>query len=179
MRLFRSVTNTGDRFGAEVAQLFIGGELRGFKKVSLNPGESKTVEIIPNPADDTVYPDTYTVPDEPEKYPVTLESRFADLRQTFIGRVLFKLTMSKPKIMEMKARRLPDGPEKDNKLKGAQFMRTMLENNSPRTLSMESGTIVPYNYAQAFVELTNGHILKGIGLFFKKIKVPPLPKDQP
>ena len=47
------VTNTGDKAGKEIVQLYVGKkeskikrplkELRGFEKVSLNPGESKTV----------------------------------------------------------------------------------------------------------------------------------------
>lgn len=173
-----TVTNTGDRAGAEVAQLYIDGELRGFAKLSLAPGESKTVEILPEPADNTPYPDTYTVPAEPQKFPVTLESRFTDLQQTFFGRRLYNYTMKMPKKMEAEAQRLPEGPEKDNKIKGAQFMRKMLESNSPRTLTMESGQTFPYNYAQAFVELTNGHLFRGIRLFLKKIDVPKLPKDK-
>ena len=173
-----TITNTGDRFGAEVAQLFIDGELRGFQKIGLEPGESKTVEIVPVPCDDTDYPDTYTVPKAPEKYPVTLESRFTDLRQTFMGRILFNYSMSVSKKMEKEAMALPDGTEKDNRIKGAQFMKKMIESNSPRSLTMESGLTFPYNFAQAFVELTNGHIFKGIGLFMKKIDVPKLPKEQ-
>ncbi len=173
-----TITNTGDRFGAEVAQLFIDGELRAFQKISLNPGESKTVELVPEPADSKVYSDACTVPEEPPKFPVTMESRFTDLRQTFIGRRIFNFAMNTPKKMEAAANKLPDGAEKDNKIKGAQFMRRILETNSPRSLTMTSGKTVPYNYAQAFVELTNGHILRGLGLFFKKIKVPKLPKDE-
>lgn len=173
-----TITNTGDCFGAEVAQLFIDGELRGFQKIGLEPGESKTVEIVPVPCDDTDYPDTYTVPKAPEKYPVTLESRFTDLRQTFMGRILFNYSMSVSKKMEKEAMALPDGTEKDNRIKGAQFMKKMIESNSPRSLTMESGLTFPYNFAQAFVELTNGHIFKGIGLFMKKIDVPKLPKEQ-
>ena len=57
-------------------------------------------------------------------------------------------------------------------------MGKMIESNSPRTLSMESGLTFPYNFAEAFVELPNGHIFKGIGKFLKKIDVPKLPKDQ-
>ena len=162
----------------KVAQLFIDGELRGFQKIGLEPGESKTVEIVPVPCDDTDYPDTYTVPKAPEKYPVTLESRFTDLRQTFMGRILFNYSMSVSKKMEKEAMALPDGTEKDNRIKGAQFMKKMIESNSPRSLTMESGLTFPYNFAQAFVELTNGHFFKGIGLFMKKIDVPKLPKEQ-
>ena len=46
-------------------------------------------------------------------------------------------------------------------------------------MTMTSGKTIPYNMVQAFVELTNGHILKGISLFLKKIDVPKLPKDEP
>jgi beta-glucosidase len=50
-----TITNTGDREGKEVAQLYIGDdkasvlrpvkELKGFKKVDLKPGESTTVSF--------------------------------------------------------------------------------------------------------------------------------------
>lgn len=50
-----TLTNTGQRVGAEVAQLYVRDllskeprplkELKGFEKVSLNPGESRTVEM--------------------------------------------------------------------------------------------------------------------------------------
>lgn len=49
------VTNTGDRAGAEVVQLYISDlkatvlrptkELKGFDKINLEPGETKTVEF--------------------------------------------------------------------------------------------------------------------------------------
>ena len=53
IRISADVTNTGDRAGAEVVQLYIGDEqsslprpvkeLKGFQKVSLNPGQTRTV----------------------------------------------------------------------------------------------------------------------------------------
>ncbi|HEY4305215.1 MAG TPA: glycoside hydrolase family 3 N-terminal domain-containing protein [Gemmatimonadaceae bacterium] len=54
-RVFADVTNTGGRTGTEVVQLYIRDrvssvtrpikELKGFQRVSLDPGESKTVEL--------------------------------------------------------------------------------------------------------------------------------------
>ena len=73
-------------------------------------------------------------------------------------------------------RLLPDGPEKENKRKGAMFMRRILESNSLRSMSMTAGSSLPYNFAQGFMELTNGHLLKGARCFMKKIDVPKLPK---
>jgi len=56
-----AITNTGKVEGAEVTQLYVRDvqspvlrpikELKGFKKVSLNPGESKTVKIELNEKD--------------------------------------------------------------------------------------------------------------------------------
>ena len=60
LRVSADVTNTGGRAGAEVVQLYIGDEqsslprpvkeLKGFQKVSLNPGQTQTVtfEITPD-----------------------------------------------------------------------------------------------------------------------------------
>ena len=79
---------------------------------------------------------------------------------------------------EKKARKLPEGPERDNALNGAVFLKRIMDTNSPRSLSMCGGTRMPYNFAEGFVELANGHLIKGIGCFMKKIKVPKLPKEE-
>ncbi len=174
----QTVTNVGGRFGGEVAMLFLEGELRGFEKVYLAPGESRTVTITPETEEPGDWPDDYTIPAEPPRFPVTMESRFTDLQQTFLGRILFHAVLSVARALEKKGNRLPEGPERDNKLKGAFFMRRILESNSPRTLSMSAGKSMPYNFAQAFVELANGHVLRGIGCFMKPIRVPKLPKEE-
>ena len=174
----QTITNTGDRFGGEVCQLFLDGELRGFEKVYLAPGESRTVTVTPEPADDRVWPDTYQVPAPRKTFPVTLESRFTDLRQSFLGRILFSAVLSVADKQAKEAQKLPEGPEKDNKCKGAFFLRRILESNSPRSMSMTAGKSMPYNFAQGFVELTNGHLLKGARCFMTKIDVPKLPKEK-
>ena len=173
----QTIKNTGGRYGGEVAQLYVDGELRGFKKVYLEPGESVTVSITPEPRDENNYEDELVIPDEPPRLPVTLESRFTDFRQTFMGRILFNAVTGVAEKRRKKAEKLPDGVERDNKLKGAQFLKRILESNSPRTMTMSAGRILPYNYAKGFVELTNGHLIKGAKAFLTKIKVPDLPKD--
>ena len=173
----QTVTNTGDRPGAEVAQLYIDGELRGFEKVYLDPGESKTVSLTVEEEPAAAYSDELTVPDEPPRFPVTLESRFTDLKQTWMGRILYGAVLATADKQEKEAAGLPAGPEKDNKIKGARFLRRILESNSPRTLSMSAGKSLPYNFAEGFVELTNGHLLRGARCFMRKIKVPKLPKE--
>ena len=174
----QTITNTGERFGAEVAILFLDGELRGFQKVRLQPGESAVVTIMPEPKDGKAYSDALTIPPEKPRFPITLESRFSDLTQSFLGRILHDAVLSVAAKQEREAEKLPDGPDKDNKRKGALFLRRILESNSLRSMSMTAGKNFPYNFAQGFVELTNGHLLKGAKAFLSPIKVPKLPKEE-
>ncbi len=174
----QTITNTGNRFGGEVAELFLDGELAGFRKVYLAPGESVTVSIIPEPKDEASYSDELVITPEPPKCPVTIESRFTDLNQTFMGRILYNAVMSVVKKNMKQAKKLPEGLERDNALKGALFMKRIMDSNSPRSLSMCAGRQMPYNFAQGFAELTNGHLFKGIRCFIKKIDVPKLPKEE-
>ena len=174
----QTVTNTGDRSGGEVSMLFLEGELAGFAKVYLEPGETKTVTVTVEDAEKTAYPDECAVPAEPPRYPVTLESRFTDLRQTFMGRILYNAVLSVADKQKKEAEKMPDGPDKDNKIKGAYFMKRILESNSPRSMSMCAGKSMPYNFAQGFVELTNGHLIRGARCFMEKIDVPKLPKEE-
>ena len=174
----QTITNTGGRFGGEVAQLYLDGELAGFEKVWLAPGETKTVTITAEDEPKHEYSDEYAVPPELPRFPVTLESRFTDLKQTFMGRILYNAVLSVAEKQRKEAERMPDGPEKDNKRKGAFFLKRILESNSPRSMSMCAGASMPYNFAQGFVELTNGHLLRGARCFMKKIDVPKLPKEE-
>lgn len=172
------ITNTGDRFGGEVAQLYIDGELRGFQKVYLQPGESITVKLTPDQEDVKEYSDELTIMEEPPHFPVTLESRFTDFRQSFMGRILYNAVIGVADKQAKEAEKLPEGPEKDNKRKGALFLKRILESNSPRSMAMSAGKRLPYNFAQGFVELTNGHMIRGAKCFLSKIKVPQLPKEE-
>lgn len=172
-----TVSNIGERFGAEVVQLYLDGALCGFEKVYLNPSESREVRIRVERKEEREYPDTVTEPSEPERFPVTMESRFTDLRQTFVGRRLYNIVMSVARKQLKEAERMPEGPEKDNKRKGAQFLKRILESNSLRSMAMSSGGTMPYQVAKGFEELTNRHYLRGIKWLLTKIKVPDLPKS--
>ena len=118
------------------------------------------------------------IPTLPPKKPVTLESRFTDLQQSFMGRILFGAVLGVANRQMKSALKMPEGAERDNKIKGALFMKRILESNSLITMSMSAGKSMPYNFAQGFAEFANGHIFKGIKCFCTKIKVPKLPKEK-
>ena len=118
------------------------------------------------------------IPSVPPAKPLRLESRFTDLRTTLMGKILFTAVLGVASKQMKAAQKLPDGAEKDNRLKGAMFLRRVLESNSVVTMSMSAGKNMPYNFAQGFVNLANGHLIRGIKCFCTKIKVPKLPKDE-
>ena len=118
------------------------------------------------------------IPVLPEKKPITLESRFTNLRETPVGKILFGAVLSIARKDMKKALKMPEGTERDNKIKGAKFMERILESNSLTTMSMASAGQCPYNFAEGFMHLSNGKIIKGAKCFLTKIKAPKLPKDK-
>ena len=247
-----TVTNTGDRCGAEIIELYVKApktdvfkpekELRAFTKVYLAAGESKEITIIVNKADLAYYnvkekqyvlesgeyeiqlcsdsesvklsesikidgenvpspydkkifdsyehtPDKISdeafekmsglkIPALPPVKPITFESRFTDLQKTFMGRILFNAVLSVAKKDMKKALKLPEGAERDNKIKGAMFLKRILESNSIITMSMSAGKSCPYHFAKGFIDLANGRIIKGIKDFCSPVKTAALPKNQ-
>lgn len=111
------------------------------------------------------------IPVLPPRKPIGLESRFSDMQATFFGRIIYRAVLSFAKKDMKKALKMPEGAERDNKIKGATFLQRILDSNSLITMSMSAGKSCPYNYAQGLVYLANGRIFKGIKCFCTKIKV--------
>ena len=173
----QTITNTGDRYGAEVAELFIGGELKGFEKLYLAPGETKTVTLTVT-EEKNEYSDEYVLPEKMPRFPITTESHLTDLHQTFMGRILLYAMKSESRKAMREAKKRPDGPRKDNAIKNAIFLEKTIENASLRFISMSAGGRMPYNVACGLAELSNGHLFRGIKCMMQKIKVPKLPKEE-
>ena len=118
------------------------------------------------------------IPPKTPTLPITLESRFTDLKQTFMGRILFNAVLSVADKSEKEARNLPEGTDRDNKLKGAIFLRRILESNSVMTMSMSAGKTFSYHIAKGMVEMANGHLLRGLKAMASAPKVAKLPKEE-
>lgn len=117
------------------------------------------------------------IPPIPPALPIHMESRLSDLRATFFGRILYAAVMSIPARDMRRAKRMPEGVERDNTVKGAIFFRRILDSNSLITMSMAAGRQCPYHVAECFVHLAGGHILRALGALLRGTKAPPLPKD--
>ncbi len=119
------------------------------------------------------------IPPERPKLPIRMESRFTDLSTaSLMGKILYNAVLGVAKKDMKKAKKLPMGAERDNKIKGALFLQRVLESNSITTMSMSGGKGFPYNFAEGFVDLANGRILKAIKDFCFGIKAPALPKEK-
>ena len=117
------------------------------------------------------------IPERTAALPLTMESRFSSFKLTFFGKIIYKAVMSMPNGMIKKAKRLPEGAERENMIKGAIFLRHMLESNTPQSMAMSAGKTISYNMAQALVHLANGRVFKAFGTLLKRIKAPRVPKQ--
>ena len=111
------------------------------------------------------------LPDEPPVLPLTMESRFCDFQKTFMGRILYNAVCGVAKKQLKKAKKLPRGTERDNRIKGAIFLQRIFDTNCMRTLSLSAGKSMPWNIAEGFVQLGNGHIIRGIAAMCKSYKI--------
>ena len=152
-------------------------EIKGEKVEKRLQGAYETVDF--NGFGDREYEESWnvTIPSLPPQKPITLESRLSDLSATFMGRILLNAVLSVPRKQIKKANKLPEGIERDNEIKGAQAIEKMLTTSSIITLSMASSGGFSYGTALGFRELANGHLIKGIKCFAKKVNAPALPKD--
>ena len=119
------------------------------------------------------------IPPLPAKKPITVESRFCYMKQAgLMGKILYSAVVGVADKQMKKALKMAEGTERDNKIKGAYFMKRILESNSVISMSMSAGKAFPYNFAEGMVNLANGRIIRGIKCMCRKIKAPALPKDQ-
>ncbi len=153
-------------------------------EVASAPCADKVLEIYRNADFDKVTDDVFEqmagvkIPKLPPKKPIRMESRFSDMKSTFMGTVLYNAILSVAKIDMIKAKKMPEGVERDNKIKGAIFLERVLDSNSIITMSMSAGNSCPYNMAEMFVHLANGRIIKGLKCLCSRVKAPALPKNK-
>ena len=111
------------------------------------------------------------LPEDGPVLPLTMESRFCDFQKTFMGKILYNAVCGVAKKQLKKAKRLPAGPERDNRIKGAIFLQRIFDTNCVRTLSLSAGRSMPWNIAEGFVQIGNGHIIRGIAAMCKSCKI--------
>ena len=119
----------------------------------------------------------FRIPKMPKKKPITLESRFSDLKSTLPGKFIYRRALRFTRIDLKNAKKLPPGVDRDNRIKDAVFGKRIMNSNSLRTFLMCSGGGVSYSLVCGYRELANWHFVKAIKAFRKKDEAPALPSE--
>ena len=107
--------------------------------------------------------------------PYDLESPFGSFLHSFCGKLLFNaVCFFLPKKQKRLALKKPEGPDRDNHLKSAMFLQRTFDRSTPISMCTASNGAMPLKIAELFVDVANGHILKGISRLFTRYNVPPL-----
>lgn len=104
----------------------------------------------------------YKIPAEPPVYPYTIESPISDFQHTKLGRFLYRSVLNGIAAQDKGLDKMPEGPEKDARIKGQSFVLRFIPSNSPRALIQSGGGRMQMNMAYAIAELANGHFIKAI-----------------
>lgn len=107
----------------------------------------------------------------------TMDSKLADLRSSFVGKIFYSAVVGVGKKQYEKALKMSDGPEKDMNRKNGMFIMKMMPNNSLRSMSVSSSGRFSYNIALGFVDILNHRYFSGIKKIIKKTNVTDLPKN--
>jgi len=91
-----------------------------------------------------------------------METRLAESRQTLLGAVMLRAVSSRVRKDYEQALALPDGTERDARVKNAHFVLRMMPFQSLRSLAMSSGGAMPLHVAQGIAELAQGHPVRAI-----------------
>lgn len=118
------------------------------------------------------------IPDEPAVYPYTIESPISDYQNSKMGRFLYKSVINGIAAQGKSIDKLPEGTEKDERIKNQQFVLRFIPTNCPRALIQSGGGRMQMNFAYAMAELANGHIIKALRAVANKDKPLPLPCEE-
>lgn len=118
------------------------------------------------------------IPDEPAVYPYTIESPISDYQSSKMGRFLYKSVINGIAAQGKSIDKLPEGAEKDERIKNQQFVLRFIPTNCPRALIQSGGGRMQMNFAYAMAELANGHIINAIKAAARKDKPLPLPCEE-
>lgn len=113
-----------------------------------------------------------TVPVADDSEPLTMESTLRAFRKNWIGRIFYFFVMQTVRKSLKAAQKMPDSLERETRLKNAYFVVRMMPANSLRSMAMSSGGQFPYQVAQGFVQMANGHFLRGLRIMLQKETLP-------
>jgi beta-glucosidase len=102
------------------------------------------------------------VPDPPRSGRLTMETRLTDARRTLLGSIMLRAASSRARKDYAQALALPDGTERDARVKNAHFVLRMMPFQSLRSMAMASGGALPLRIAEGISLLAQRHPIRGV-----------------
>jgi beta-glucosidase len=157
--------------GADIADIRIEKEIVVNGRPGFEPpyGERvmKDYEIPP-----TMVPESfegllgYEIPEEEGQ--VSIDSSLNEIRDRFLGGIVYKAMAAYMGRDCKKALKMPDSPERDAMLKNAYFLKKVIPTNTFRSMAMASGGLLSYKMAKALAMFSGGRLFKAVGVLFTK-----------
>lgn len=117
----------------------------------------------------------FPLPKPAKNLPITMQTPLRDFDVTFMGKIILKGVISHMYRDHLKALKMPEGNERNARIKNSYFLVTMMPSATMHSLAMSSVGVFTYTMARASVLLANGHIAKALSLLMTKEKPIPLP----
>jgi len=93
---------------------------------------------------------------------LTMETRLGDAQRSLLGRIMLRAVVGRVERQYHAALALPDGIERDARVKNSHFLVRMMPTQSLRSMSMSSSGALPYRVAAAMALASSGHPIRAI-----------------
>jgi beta-glucosidase len=102
------------------------------------------------------------LPSRPRHRRLTMETRLVDARGSLIGAIMYRAVLSRVEKDYRAALRMPDGPERDARVKNTHFLVRMMPFQSLRSMTMSSSGALPGHVAVGIAELAARRPFRGL-----------------
>jgi beta-glucosidase len=102
------------------------------------------------------------LPDLPKTGRLTMETRLTDARGTLLGAIMLRVASSRARKDYAAALAMPDGTERDARVKNAHFVLRMMPFQSLRSMAMASGGALPLRIAEGISHLAQGRPISAV-----------------
>lgn len=99
---------------------------------------------------------------------LTMETRLIDASTTVMGAIMLRAVSARVRKDYTSALAMPDGTERDARVKNAHFILRMMPFQSLRSMAMTSGGALPYRVAQGIADIAAWHPIRGIRTMLRK-----------
>ncbi|GAA3870979.1 glycoside hydrolase family 3 N-terminal domain-containing protein [Tessaracoccus defluvii] len=102
------------------------------------------------------------IPAAPSTRHLAMQTRLVDSRATLLGGIMYRAVVGRVRRDLDTALALPEGPERDARVKSAHFVWRMMPSMSLRVMVMSSGGVLPHRVAAGLSDLAAGHPVRGV-----------------